>query len=238
VSCGVWPLPANVSFEQVKVGLTLVSKLKVPLPRFPLSREDEEDDACFLVRVEQEARNIVGNYMCVEHEAYVNGLPHNGWLNRVLELPGVAYGPRPVPAPAEVLKKRKEEASGEVLANRRKAPEKKGTESTKVSRACTKGGMERPLGADILPTKSMKLSKGIIPRVIATVAVACIMPVAHGSVNLINASGSKASRKYPGYKTVPGVKKAAPSARNHIVSAIRALAMISSQGTQESSQHD
>jgi hypothetical protein len=238
VSCGVWPLPANVSFEQVKVGLTPVSKLKVPLPRFPLSREDEEDDACFLARVEQEARNIVGNYMCVEHEAYVNGLPHNGWLNRVLELPGVAYGPRPVPAPAEVLKKRKEEASGEVLANRPKAPEKKDTESTKVSRACAKGDMERPLGADILPIKSTKLSKGIVPRVIATVAVACITPVAHGLVNLISTLGSKASEKDPGSKTVPGVKKAAPSARKHIASAIGALATISSQGTQESSPHD
>jgi hypothetical protein len=116
--------------------------------------------------------------------------------------------------------------------------EKKSVWFVKVSASRGSGGSKRPSGADILPTKSMKLSKGIILRVIATVAVACITPVARGSVNLINASGSKASRKYPGYKTVLGVKKAAPSARNHIVSAIRALAMISSQGTQESSQHD
>jgi hypothetical protein len=35
MSCGVWPLAADVSFEHVKVGLTPVSKLKVPPPRFP-----------------------------------------------------------------------------------------------------------------------------------------------------------------------------------------------------------
>jgi hypothetical protein len=35
VSCSVWPLAGGVSFEHVKVALTPVSKLKVPLPRFP-----------------------------------------------------------------------------------------------------------------------------------------------------------------------------------------------------------
>jgi hypothetical protein len=60
VSCGIWPLAGDVSFKHVKVGLTPVSKLKVPLPIFPLSHEDEEeDDARFLARVEQEARNKV-----------------------------------------------------------------------------------------------------------------------------------------------------------------------------------
>jgi hypothetical protein len=49
MSCGVWPLAAAVNFEQVKVGLTPISKLKVPLPRFPLSHED---DVKFLTRVE------------------------------------------------------------------------------------------------------------------------------------------------------------------------------------------
>jgi hypothetical protein len=49
VSCDIWPLAADVSFEYVKVGLTPVSKLKVHLPRFPLSCED---DIRFLVRVE------------------------------------------------------------------------------------------------------------------------------------------------------------------------------------------
>jgi hypothetical protein len=71
MSCGVWPLAAGVNIEQVKVDVTPVSKLKFPLPRFPLSREDDEDDINFLVRVEQEARFIVGSYTCAEHEACI-----------------------------------------------------------------------------------------------------------------------------------------------------------------------
>jgi hypothetical protein len=61
VSCGVWPLAAGINFEHVKVGVTPVSKLKVPLPGFPLSCEDGEDDIKFLARVEQEARVIMGS---------------------------------------------------------------------------------------------------------------------------------------------------------------------------------
>jgi hypothetical protein len=131
VSCGIWPLAGDVSFEHVKVGLTPVSKLKVPLPRFPLSHEDEEeDDACFLARVEQEARNNVGSYTCAEHEACVSGLPNNGSLNCVLELAGVAYGPCFTPVSVEVLKKRKAEAGSKVLAKHPKAHEKRGIEPT------------------------------------------------------------------------------------------------------------
>jgi hypothetical protein len=49
MSCGVWPLATAVNFEQVRVSLTPISKLKVPLLRFPLSHED---DVKFLARVE------------------------------------------------------------------------------------------------------------------------------------------------------------------------------------------
>jgi hypothetical protein len=142
VSCDIWLLAGNVSFEHVKVGLTPVSKLKVPLPRFSLFREDGEDEACLLVRVEQEARNIVGSYTRAEHEACVSGLCNNGHLNRVLELAGVANGPRPAPTSAEVLKKRKAEASGKVLAKHPKAHEKKSIEHAKVSGARAKGGLK------------------------------------------------------------------------------------------------
>jgi hypothetical protein len=76
--------------------VTPVSKLKVPLPRFVVAREDDEDHTKFLARVEKEARVLVGSYTCLEHEACAV-LPNNGRLNRVLELAGVAYGPRPMP---------------------------------------------------------------------------------------------------------------------------------------------
>jgi hypothetical protein len=106
VSCGVWPLAAGVSVEHVKVDLTLVLKLKVRLPRFPMSREDEEDDTHLLTRVTQKARNIVGSYTCVERESCIASLPNNGCLNRVLKVVGVAYWPHPVPVFGEVLKKK------------------------------------------------------------------------------------------------------------------------------------
>jgi hypothetical protein len=93
MSCGVWPLSAGVDFGHVKVDLTLASQLKVRLPHFPLSREDEEDDAQLLATVEQEARNILGGYTRAEHEACVASLPNNGGLNHVLKVAGVSYGP-------------------------------------------------------------------------------------------------------------------------------------------------
>jgi hypothetical protein len=74
VCCGVWPQAIGVNFEHVKVRETLVSKLKVPLPRFPLRRKDDEYDTEFLARVEQEARVIVGSYTRMEHEACIFGL--------------------------------------------------------------------------------------------------------------------------------------------------------------------
>jgi hypothetical protein len=52
VSCGVWLLAASGIFEQAKVNVMPISKLKVPLPRFPLSHEDDEDNIKFLARVE------------------------------------------------------------------------------------------------------------------------------------------------------------------------------------------
>jgi hypothetical protein len=238
ISCGVWPLAAGINFEHVKVDLTLVWKLKVPLPRFPLFREDEEHDTHFLARVEPEAKNIVGSYTGTEHQACITSLPNNGRLNHVLELAGVAYGPRSVPVSPVVLKKRKAEAAVKVLAKRPKVPEKKDAEPAKVSGARMSGGSKRPSSTDILPVRAAKLSKGTIPRTIASAAVACITFEMHGSENLLSTSGSKAGGRGPGCKTVPGSRKAIPSIKKHIIPAIGALATVSSEGTQESSPHD
>jgi hypothetical protein len=114
IVCNVWPLATGISFEQVKIGVTPVLKLKVPLPRFAVTREDDEVDAKFLARVEKEARVFVGSYTCLEHEACAI-LPNNGHLNRVLELAGVAYGPCSTPVSTEVLKKRKVDSVGKTV---------------------------------------------------------------------------------------------------------------------------
>jgi hypothetical protein len=44
LACGVYPLTANVSFDRVAVGVTPVSKFKMPLPKFVATRKDDEDD--------------------------------------------------------------------------------------------------------------------------------------------------------------------------------------------------
>jgi hypothetical protein len=125
VSFGVWLLSASVDFEHVKVDLTSVSQLRIPLPNFPLCREYEEDDVQFLTRVEQEARNIVGGYTRMEHEAYIASIPNNGCLNHVLKVVGVGYGPLPVPISTEVLKKRMADAVAKVLGKRPKVADSK-----------------------------------------------------------------------------------------------------------------
>jgi hypothetical protein len=84
LSCGIWPLSTDVDFEHVKVDFTLVSWLKMSLPKFPPRREGEEDDVRLLARVEQEARNIVGCYTRTEHEACFASIPNNDRLNRDL----------------------------------------------------------------------------------------------------------------------------------------------------------
>jgi hypothetical protein len=123
----------------VKVDLTLVSQLKVPLLNFPLHREDGEDNVQLLVRVEQEAWNIIGGYTCTEHEAYIASLPNNGPWNRVLKVAGVGYGPHLMPVSTEVLKKRKADVAMNVFAKRPKVAEKKSAGLTKVSGSCRSG---------------------------------------------------------------------------------------------------
>jgi hypothetical protein len=197
VSCGIWPLSVGLDFEHVKVGLIPASQLKVPLPNFPLSHEGEHD-VQLLARVKQEARNIVGSYTHTEHEACIASLPNNGRLNCVLEVAGVAYGPRSVLVSMEVLKKRKADVAVKVLAKRPKATEKKGARLMKVFESRASGGSKRPSGVDIPPTKSVKLSKGTVSRAIASAAATRIMPEMRISDVSAGAGGAKGGGRRPG----------------------------------------
>jgi hypothetical protein len=71
VACGVWQMAVGVSFDQVSVGVTPVSKVETPLPNFVASRKDDEDDIKFLARVELDAKVIVGSYTHLEHNFYI-----------------------------------------------------------------------------------------------------------------------------------------------------------------------
>jgi hypothetical protein len=121
-------MAVGVSFDQVSVGVTPVSKVETPLPNFVASCKDDEDDIKFLARVELDAKVIVGSYTRLEHNFYIAWLHSEGRLNRVLELMGVAYGPHALPgsdAFTKASKKRKIDSVGKVLGKRRKAPGKK-----------------------------------------------------------------------------------------------------------------
>jgi hypothetical protein len=136
VACAVWPLAAGVSFDQVSVGMTAVSKLKIPLPNVVASRKDDEDDVNFLARVELDAKVIVDSYTRLEHDTCIDGLHNEGRLNRVLELTGVAYELRSVPgsdAFTEASKKRKTYFVGKVLVKCPKGPRKEKAETAKTS---------------------------------------------------------------------------------------------------------
>jgi hypothetical protein len=179
----------------------------------------------------------MGGYTRTEHEACIANLPNNGLLNRVLEDAGVGYGPRPVPISAEVLKKRKADAAGKVLAKRPKVAKMTSVGLAKVYRSCGGGSSKWPTGADIPPVKSAKLSEGIIPRAVALAAVACIMLETCISMVSTGTEGAKGGEKRPGCKTMPGTK-VAPYAKKCIIPAIGALAALSSDGTEESTLHD
>jgi hypothetical protein len=85
-----------------------------------------EDDVQFLVRVELEAEDIVGNYTKTEHNAFLAHVRSGGLLNHVFAFAGVAYGPRAV-------RKRKLDATGKNPSKRMKAVRKKKVDATKIT---------------------------------------------------------------------------------------------------------
>jgi hypothetical protein len=114
VACGMHPLAAGIGFDKVGTLVTPVSKLIVPLPKFVVVHNDDEDDVQFLARVELEAEGIVSSYTLPEHEACIMSLRNGGPLNKVFELVEVVYGPRPEPGTeefTEASKKRKMDAA-------------------------------------------------------------------------------------------------------------------------------
>jgi hypothetical protein len=79
IACGMYPLAFGAGFDMVATRMTPISKLKVSLPKFTVVRKDDnEDDAQFLVRVELKAEGIVGSYIKSEHDAFLAHLRNGG----------------------------------------------------------------------------------------------------------------------------------------------------------------
>jgi hypothetical protein len=129
LACTVYPLAAGVGFDRAAFGVTPVSKVKMPLPKFVAAHRDNEDDVQFLARIELYIKGIMGSYTSLEHDACIMNLHNGGRLNRMFELAGMAYGPRPVPgfdAFIEASKKRKVDAVGKAPTKRMSVQEEKG----------------------------------------------------------------------------------------------------------------
>jgi hypothetical protein len=82
--CGLYPLSA--SFGEVLDTTSLVSKVVVSLPIFPVTPVATESANHFLAKVEMDAEKIVKSYGPKEHEACILAkLPNGGQLNQVFE---------------------------------------------------------------------------------------------------------------------------------------------------------
>jgi hypothetical protein len=100
----MFPLSADFGFSEIVDGETPASKVTLPLPEFPLSKFQGNNDACVLA------------------------LPNGRQLNQVFEQASVANGPRPDPsaeASKEAVRKRKLDASAGPTGKRIKVAGKK-----------------------------------------------------------------------------------------------------------------
>jgi hypothetical protein len=127
LASGMYLLSTTVGFGVVTDGVTSVSRLKLPLPKFHIVRKGDENYVHFSVRVEMVAKSIVGSYSHPEHVFCMASLPYGPR--------SVPYGPRSVPsteAHTKAWKKRKMDAAGKTHVKRTKAPGKKNAEALKI----------------------------------------------------------------------------------------------------------
>jgi hypothetical protein len=127
LACGLFPLSAGFGFGEITDSETTVSKVTLSLPEFPLAKLQGESNDHFLVRVELGIENVIGSYICTDHNA-CKLLSNGGLLNQVFEQADVAYGSRLEPgseASKEATKKRKNDAGAGPAGKKAKLPAKR-----------------------------------------------------------------------------------------------------------------
>jgi hypothetical protein len=98
LACGMYPLASGISFRDIALGMTTMSKVETSLLLFPVDAISAEGDGHFLAKVETDAKRILGNYGPKEHDVLIMEKLLNGdCLNWVFEQIGVPYAPRPLP---------------------------------------------------------------------------------------------------------------------------------------------
>jgi hypothetical protein len=97
LACGIYPLSVGFGFKNVTTDTTVVLKVEVPLPIFPVEAVSMEITYHFLVKVEIDAEKILGSYRAKEHDACeMVKLSNGSCLNRVFKHMGVPYAPHPL----------------------------------------------------------------------------------------------------------------------------------------------
>jgi hypothetical protein len=109
LASSLWPLGQQFGFE-VETMESPLSKVIVPMPWITTAIRQWESEATFVAQIEKAANELVGRYNIAEHNVY-QGLQY-GRLNRIFELAGTLYQPRPEP----VVRKRKVKSSAVVTA--------------------------------------------------------------------------------------------------------------------------
>jgi hypothetical protein len=82
LACEMYPLASSFGFRDVTVGTTTVSKVKAPLPVFPIEPVSTEDAGRLLTKVETNIERTLGNFVPNKHNALATGkLLNDGRLN-------------------------------------------------------------------------------------------------------------------------------------------------------------
>jgi hypothetical protein len=78
----MYPLSPSFDFKNVTTDTTIVSKVKVPLPIFPIKMISADSVDRFLVKVETDVERILGSYGPKERDACMTvKLSNGGCLN-------------------------------------------------------------------------------------------------------------------------------------------------------------
>jgi hypothetical protein len=92
LACKMYPLASSFSFRGMAIILTLVSKVRTPLPLFPVEDVSVENVGRVLAEIEMEAKRLLGSFGPKEHYALNTvKIPNDGHVNRVFEQMGVPY---------------------------------------------------------------------------------------------------------------------------------------------------
>jgi hypothetical protein len=114
------------------------------------------------VKVESEAKKIIGIYGPHEHKACIQLLPNGIHVNCVFEKSGITYAMCLVPgteSSIEALKKKKADAIGKSAAKRAKVEAKKKADQVKIIMPKWKSGLKRPYDTELALAKPMNAKK-------------------------------------------------------------------------------